>query len=892
MSPLTRLLSNARWLLLLGLLAATPNGHHAAEARAITGTNPRAQYPVSAVEGGRERVSINAGWRFARFTENPDGLSYEDNLKEWVLPHANDFIIDGTKHELPSGTPPGSDVDYVQASFDDTQWETLNLPHDWAIKGPFGAPDVGTGMGSLPINGVGWYRRNISVDEVETGKSVFLDIDGAMSYSAVWLNGEFVGGWPFGYASYRLDLTPYLAAGDNTLAIRLDNPLDSSRWYPGAGIYRNVWLVTVDQTHVGQYGTYITTPEISTESATVDLVVEIDNDGEADRQVSVTTEIYTVDPTTGQAGSEVVASFPSTSAMVASGAKQSVNGSVAIANPQLWGPSPSQTPNLYIAITTLTADNGTVIDTYSTKFGIRSLTYDPEQGFLINGEYVYVKGTCNHHDLGALGSAFNYRAAQRQLQMLQEMGVNALRTSHNPPAPELLEMADEMGFLVMDEIFDAWAEAKVENDYNLLYEDWHEPDMRSWLRRDRNHASVIAWSFGNEIPEQSSSNGGAMAQELHGIIYSEDTTRQTTLALNSASPGTGLPDNVDIIGLNYQGEGRGTSWDAAFPDFHSYYPDHMIWSTETSSVLSTRGTYIYPVVGNESTTVGVGTSPGWDPENLYVSAYELYAPSWGSSPDKVFHQQDLYPYVAGEFVWTGWDYLGEPTPYDTGARSSYFGIIDLAGFKKDRFFLYQARWRPDLAMAHILPHWSWSSDRVNQTTPVHVFSSGDEAELFVNGISAGRLQKGEYDYRFRWDDVVYEPGELRVVAYKDGEEWATDTKRTVGDAAALNITVDRATISGDGADLAFVTVAVVDEAGDTVPMAGNTITFSVSGPAEIVATDNGDPADMTEFPSLERNAFSGLALAIVRPEAGASGEIVVSASSEGLAGGEVTILIG
>ncbi|CAJ2505507.1 Uu.00g129010.m01.CDS01 [Anthostomella pinea] len=882
MAPPMRAISSVRGLFCLALLAVSTTG------RSVARLSTRACASANAA-GGRERISINDGWRFSRFTENPDGLSYEDNLKEWILPQGNDFIVNGTKHTRPSGTAPGADVEYVQAFFDDSAWEKVNLPHDWAIKGPFGAPNISTSEGSLPVNGVGWYRRNLSEAETAAGKSVFLDIDGAMSYAAVWLNGELVGGWPYGYASFRLDLTPYLKGSDNTLAIRLDNPLDSSRWYPGAGIYRNVWLVTADETHVSQYGTYATTPEVTSESATVNLVVSVENKGSLSRQVGVVTKVYPYDAALREPGSEVVASFTKQVINVAAGTKQSVRGSVTVTDPLLWGPVPSQTPNLYVAMTTLTGSNGTVIDTYSTRFGIRSIEYVAEQGLLVNGEHVYLQGTCNHHDLGSLGAAFNYRATHRQLEMLQEMGVNALRTSHNPPAPEFLEMADEMGFVVMDELFDVWLEPKVTNDYNVLFADWHEADLRSFLRRDRNHASVVAWSFGNEIPEQSSADGRTLARSLQAIILSEEPTRQTSLALNSAKPGTGLPDTADIIGLNYQGEGQGTTFESAFPAFHAQYPDKMIWSTETSSVLSTRGTYIFPVVGNSSTTVGVGPSPGWDEAALTVSAYELYAPSWGSSPDKVFAQQDRYPYVAGEFVWTGFDYLGEPTPYDTGARSSYFGIIDLAGFKKDRFYLYQARWRANLPMAHLLPHWSFGAERMNRTTPVHVFSSGDEAELFVNGVSKGRKVKEEYEYRFRWDDVVYTPGEIKVVAYKDGAVWAEDSKRTVGAAAQLNVTVDRATIDGDGRDLAFVTVAVVDADGDVVPEAANAITFALEGPGEIVSTDNGDPRDMTPFPSPERNAFSGYALAIVRADRGAVGEITLSASADGLVGGEVVV---
>lgn len=403
---------------------------------------------VSAANPGRERTSLNDNWRFSRFTTNPDSLSYEV-LKKWILPSANGFLSNGKRYERPNGTAPGSNVSYTKADFDDGEWQSLDLPHDWAIAGPFDAPGVGGGPGRLPINGIGWYRRNLTIDPdvISSKKSVFLDFDGAMSYTAVWLNGDLVGGWPFGYNSFRLDLTPYVKSGSNTLAVRLDNALDSSRWYPGAGIYRNLWLTLVNPVHVGQYGTYITTPSISAEQASVQIVVDVENKGNGTQKVDVATEIFPIDIETWEPTGEAVASFSTSSVTVSGRSKQSANASATVANPQLWGPPPTQKPNQYLAITTLSS-NGTTLDTYETVFGIRTLTYDPDQGFLINGEYVRIFGTCNHHDLGSLGTAFNYRAAERQIQLLQEMGNNGLRTSHNPPAPEWLQLADRYGMLV------------------------------------------------------------------------------------------------------------------------------------------------------------------------------------------------------------------------------------------------------------------------------------------------------------------------------------------------------------------------------------------------------------------------------------------------------------
>ncbi|KAF4549911.1 Glycoside hydrolase family 2 C-terminal domain 5-containing protein 2 [Elsinoe fawcettii] len=832
---------------------------------------------------GRTRSSLNANWRFERFTTTPDELSYEV-LRPWILPSANDFLS-AKRYERPSGPAPGSNLSYVQTSFNDGSWEAVTLPHDWAITGTFDAPGVSGGLGKLPINGIGWYRRTLALDAatIESGKSIFLDVDGAMAYSAVWLNGELVGGWPFGYNSFRLDLTPYAKAGNNQLAIRLDNKLESSRWYPGAGLYRNVWLVTVEPVHVAQYGTYITTPTVSAESANVDLVVEVENKGTETQDADVVTEVFEKGSTSGPA----VATFVSAKASIAGQSKTSVNGSVTIASPKLWGPPPSQRPNEYVAITTVSV-GGSVVDTYETLFGIRSVAYDPGRGIILNGEPVRVQGVCNHHDLGALGAAFNYRAQERQIQILQEMGTNSWRTSHNAPAPELLDLTDKYGMMVMDEIFDTWNQAKVENDFHRIFPEWHEPDVRSWVRRDRNHPSIISWSIGNEIPEQWNAQGAATGKELQDMIHGEDPTRQVTIGKNNANPDTGLAKEIDIIGLNYQGEGRGTSYNSTFPWFRQAFPDKMIWSTESASTVSSRGIYLFPVTPNKTAVVGGEPGAGGDPINSHVSAYDLYSPYWASSPDKVFEQQDRFPYVAGEFVWTGWDYIGEPTPYDNTSRSSYFGVIDLAGFKKDRFYAYQARWAPEVKQAHIFPHWSFGEERVGEVTPIHVFTSGDEAELFVNNASVGRKTRGQYDYRLRWDDVKFEPGSVRVVAYKDGQEWATDVRTTVGAPAGIALTADRDSIAADGQDLSFITAAVVDANGNAVPTATNEITFSVaSGTGTVVRTDNGDPTDMMPFPSLKRKAFSGQALAIVRGDT--AGQIVIEATADGLDVGSITV---
>lgn len=818
-------------------------------------------------------------------------------LKPWILPTANDFIKDpARRHQRPGGDP-GRQVSYVQNKYNDGGWTLLNLPHDWAIAGPFYGgdnPPVGGGMGRLPSPGVGWYRRKLNITPADKGKSVYLEIDGAMSYAMVWLNGTLVGGWPYGYTSFRLDLTPYVRpGGDNQLAIRLDNPPNSSRWYPGGGIYRNVWLVTTGPVQVAQWGTTLTTTNVSAASATVELAVEIENRSNAGQEIRVVTDLYAL--TDQLARGAKVATLPPSVIAAAAGQKVKTSGSVKLKNPLLWGPPPSQKPRLYVAVTRLFA-RGQLVDEYQTRFGIRSLQFDPEKGLLVNGRPVRIQGVNQHHDLGALGAAFNTRAAERQLEVLKEMGCNAIRLAHNPPAPELLDLTDHMGFLVIDEVFDCWERGKTPLDFHLVFPEWKEADTRAFVRRDRNHPSVIAWSFGNEVGEQyTAEQGAALAAELYAMVKDEDPTRPATASMNYAKPDMPFPRVMDIISLNYQGEGirdapayahlKGIRTSPLYPAFHKQFPGKLIVSSETASALSTRGTYIFPV--DNGVSAPVSDSTGGDPVRKYVSAYELYTAQFGASPDKVFASQDQHPYVAGEFVWSGWDYLGEPTPYYS-ARSSYSGIIDLAGFKKDRFYLYQSRWRPDLPMVHLLPHWNWPG-RVGKRTPVHVFTSGDEAELFLNGRSLGRKKKGPLEYRLRWDSVLYQPGELKAIAYKNGRRWAAQVMSTTDAASALELRADHPSLKADGDDLVFITARVADKKGRTVPTAGNNITFAIEGPGEIVATDNGDPASMVPFVSREREAFSGLAVVIVRSKKGVPGTLKVSASSPGLNGTAIVV---
>lgn len=849
---------------------------------------------LPAAESPRERVLFNEGWLFIK--NDPAGawtnLDYA-NLRAWMLATGPRSSLGLPAASPPDGNP-GDDVSYVQANYDDSQWRKLNLPHDWGVEGPFKQQYPGE-TGKLPWWGIGWYRKHFSVPTTDAGKQLFLDVDGAMSYANVWLNGKYVGGWPYGYASWRLNLTPYIKPGtDNVLAIRLDNPPDSSRWYPGGGIYRNVWLVKTEPVHIAHWGTYITTPEVSDSSARVNVQVTLDNGSSDQTEVSVTAHIFELPAVAGKASGKAL-SVVTTNLVIAPDSRGQVALTTSIRNPKLWDLA---RPNRYLAALVV-QQNGKVVDTEDTPFGIRSFQFTSDNGFVLNGHRMPLNGVCDHHDLGALGSALNTRALERQLELLQEMGCNAIRTSHNPPAPELLELCDQLGMVVMDEAFDCWLRGKKKNDYHLLFADWHENDLRALVRRDRNHPCVILWSIGNEIPEQGSPNGPKIAAELANIVHSEDRTRPVTSACNNTASGyNGFQKALDVFGYNYKPKEYGKFRDAN--------PTEPIFGSETASCISSRGEYFFPVSNDK----GQGRA------DFQVSSYDLYAPRWATTPDAEFLGQDEFPFVAGEFVWTGFDYLGEPTPYNADSsnllnftdpaqkarmqrelsalgklrvpsRSSYFGIIDLAGFKKDRFYLYQARWRPELHMAHILPHWNWP-ERAGQVTPVHVYTSGDEAELFLNGKSLGRKKRGPNEYRLRWDDVVYHPGELKVIAYKNHNRWAHDVVVTTGPAKQLALEADRPTFAANGQDLCFVTVKITDRMGHRVPRSSSHVKFELSGPGEIIAVDNGDPTSFEPFQAQERNAFNGMCLVIIRSTDN-PGKLLLKAESAGLESAELAL---
>ena len=836
----------------------------------------------------RERININRDWRYQ--IDDPDGVGaalHYSRLKPYLLPCANDFIIFGKRYQRPEGNP-GENIAYVKSDFDDSEWRHLNLPHDWAIEGPFNI-DYNGSTGKLPYWGIRWYRKTLELSQDDAGKQIYLDIDGAMSYASVWCNGQYVGGWPYGYASFRLDLTPYIKAGQkNVLAIRLDNPDDTSRWYPGSGIYRNVWLVKTSPVHVEQWGTFVRNQQVDSEIAVMEMGVNIENHAGKDVQVKLQTSVYLQGKDGRPVGEEVTQSMTKDIA-IKKDSWSSARFQFKVDKPKLWD---IDTPNCYVAVSRVFMD-GKEMDSYETPFGIRTIEFTHDQGFMLNGQKVAIKGVCMHHDLGALGAAFNEVAAERQLRIMKEMGANAIRTSHNPPAPELVALCDRMGLMMQLELADTWQKGKRKNDYNLLFDDWSEADMRSLVRHYRNHPSVIMWSIGNEMPDQTTDQGVIIARNLTAYCHDEDPTRPTSLGCNKRDAVfRDIVNQVDIFGLNY--------FHKTYPVFKEQNPTRRYHASETSSATSSRGEYFFPV------TTDVNDSRS----GFQLSSYDMTTIGWGCAPEVQFKMNEEYPFMSGEFVWTGFDYLGEPTPYNkdltnllnfsdpnelekarkeleelgkikTPSRSSYFGIVDLCGFPKDRYYNYKSYWRPDVPTVHILPHWNWE-ERIGEITPVHIYTSGDAVELFLNGKSLGRREKAHSYDRLTWDDVRYEPGSLKAIAYKNGQKWAEELVETTGKPVALQVTAEKTELKNDGTDLSFIRVAVVDSQGRVVPRSKNHLKFSVTGPAEIIATDNGDATSLLPFQLSERDAYNGLALVILRSQYMKQGKVVLTVESKGL----------
>lgn len=752
--------------------------------------------------------------------------------------------------------------------FNDSKWESVTVPHDWAIKGPFNkeidkqtvaivqnGEEVATEKtgrtGALPYIGVGWYRNQFSNPNFSDEKKVILLFEGAMSEPEVFLNSKKIGSWNYGYSYFYFDITDHILADQqNSLAVKLTNRERSSRWYPGTGLYRNVRVIVKNKASIDQWGTFITTPFISSELAKVNVKTKVSGE-----HLILVTQIKDAD-------GKVVAT-DTTKTLYDNEFEQNI----AVSNPNLWSP---ETPYLYTSISQLY--KGDVLkDEISTRFGIRKIKYEAEKGFSLNDSVIKFKGVCLHHDLGPIGTAINTSALRRQLTILKDMGANAIRSSHNMPSFEQLELCDEMGFLFLAESFDEWAKPKVENGYHLYFETDAEKDIVNLVQATRNHPSIVMWSSGNEVPDQWGSDGAKRAKWLQDIFHREDPTRPVTVGMDQveATMASGFGAVLDIPGLNYRVH--------LYEEAYKAFPQGLILGSETASTVSSRGIYKFPVVEAKMKQY----------DDLQSSSYDLEACSWSNIPDEDFVLQDDKPWVIGEFVWTGFDYLGEPTPYDDmwPSRSSYFGINDLAGLPKDRYYLYRSRWNTKDETLHILPHWNWEG-REGEVTPVFVYTSYESAELFVNGKSMGVQKKNmsspKNRYRLMWMDVIYEPGTIKVVAFdSEGRPVAEKETHTAGKPYQLVLEADRTQLNADGKDLAFVTVSVVDKNGIPCPTATNQLNFNVTGAGTYRAAANGDATSLEMFHLPTMKLFSGKLVVLVQ-SAEDVGKMELTVSGKGL----------
>jgi beta-galactosidase len=745
---------------------------------------------------------------------------------------------------------------------DDSSWRVVDLPHDWSVEGDFSADNPATpGGGALP-GGIGWYRKSFIAIPSGIGRVAYINFDGVYRNSEVWINGHYLGKRPYGYSSFRYDITPFLKYGaeKNIIAVKVDNSQQpNSRWYSGSGIYRNVWLEFSGKIAVNHWGTYITTPEVSTEKALVKINTEILNKMGKSEKISLESSIYNADNTK-------VASVIKSDVIIID-TLTTVSQEVSVVNPVLWS---DKTPYLYKVVTEIKKD-GKSIDNYSTNFGIRTFVFDADKGFILNGVHVKIKGVCDHHDLGCLGAAINTRAIERQLEILRDMGCNAIRTSHNPPAPELLDLCDKMGFIVMDEAFDMWKMGKTKYDYSLDFDKWHKRDLEDMVLRDRNHPSVFIWSIGNEIPEQGDSTGIRLARELAGIVRNIDNTRPITSACNDPQPSNFIIRSgaLDLIGYNYH--------ENTFADFPKTFPGQKFIASETTSALATRGSYDMP-------SDSIRRWPKrWDlPFNegnadMSCSSYDNCSAPWGSTNEETWKIIKAHDFLSGMFIWTGFDYIGEPTPYPWPAHSSYFGIIDLCGFPKDAFYMYQSEWT-DKPVLHLLPHWNWKPGEI---VDVWAYTNCYQVELLLNGRSLGTKSKKGDELHLMWK-VPFEAGTITAIGRdKDGKETMRSEVKTAGAPAKIVLTPDRSAINANGSDLSFVKVEIVDKDGTLVPFADNLVKFSVKGGAVIAGVDNGNQVSLERFKDDKRKAFHGMCLAVIKAGKRAD-KVTLTASSDGL----------
>lgn len=764
----------------------------------------------------------------------------------------------------------GDEPSVNEPGFNDAGWRALNLPHDWSIEGPFSESNPATtGGGALPT-GIGWYRKAFFLPADSKDKKIYIQFDGIYRNSEVWINGHYLGKRPNGYISFRYELTPWLNFGEakNVIAVKVDNSAQpASRWYSGSGIYRNSFLITTNPIAFDQYGVFITTPVISKEKAGVHVETTVLNSGAKDEKIDVEALIY------NEHGKLVAQKIIGHTALQDSITK--VSGDLVVFLPKLWS---VQEPYLYKVVTKILRNNK-LVDRVETTLGIRDFRFDPKTGFYLNGKPLKILGVCNHHDLGALGAAINTRAMERQLEILKAMGCNAIRTAHNPPAPGLLDLCDRMGFLVMDEAFDMWRKKKNNQDYHLDFDNWSRRDLGDMVKRDRNHPSVFVWSIGNEIREQFDSSGIEITKDLVATVKSLDSTRPVTSALTENFPEKNFiyqSGALDILGFNYKL--------ADYPQLPKRFPGYAFLATETSSALASRGHYDLP-----SDSIRLWPPDGKTPvvkgnPDFTVSAYDNVHAYWGSTHEEGWKAVKKYDFMSGIFVWSGFDFLGEPVPYPWPARSSYYGLVDLAGFPKDSYYLYQSEWATKPVL-HLFPHWNWQKGQVVDLWAY--YSQADEVELFLNERSLGVKKKKGDEMHVMWR-VNYVPGTLKAVSRLNGKIVLTQSITTAGKPASIELLADRKVLWADGEDLCFVTVRILDANGNLVPGAENLIQFAASGEGTVEAADNGDPASTESFRSAERKAYKGLALVIVRPTE-KNGTIQLEARGDGLSPARLTI---
>lgn len=794
-------------------------------------------------------------------------------------------------------------AEFKKVGYDDSGWQSVTIPHDWAIYGPFSvnndkqntaitqdgqqeAMEHAGRTGGLPFVGVGWYRLKFEAPAFEEGKRATILFDGAMSHARIYVNGEEVGYWPYGYNAFYFDITEQLKVGEvNELAVRLENEPDSSRWYPGAGLYRNVHLIITEEVHIPMWGVQVTTPNISEECATIRIKANcVLPEGEHIKDYYVSIDILDAD------GKEIygVASLGDVYGT------DSFTQEIILSEPKLWS---IERPYLYTAVVRV-GGTGNKHDECRVRFGIRSIEIRPDEGFFLNGVETKFKGVCNHHDLGPLGAAVNEAAIRRQIRLLKDMGCNAIRTSHNMPAPELVEACDEMGMMLMLESFDEWRTPKLKNGYHKHFDEWAERDLVNLVRHFRNNPSVVMWCIGNEVPDQGDVIWGSkLSRYLQDICHREDPTRPVTQGMDQ--PHNVVYNNMaavmDVAGFNYRPH--------HYPDNYLRLPQQIILGSETASTISSRGVYKFPVERRSMAKY----------DDHQASSYDVEHCGWSNLPEDDWIWHDDFKWSIGEFVWTGFDYLGEPTPYysDWPSHSSLFGIIDLAGLPKDRYYLYRSHWNPELETLHIVPHWTWPG-REGEPTPVFVYTNYPSAELFINGVSQGIRTKDtsisaeetwekeseqtptsftrQKRYRLMWFDTKYEPGEVKVVAYdEEGNAVAQRAIRTAGAPHHIVLETDRSAIKADGKDLAFITVKVVDRYGNLCPNAQHLVKYNVKGEGSYRAGANGDPTSLELFHLPEMKVFNGMMTAIVQSTEQA-GEITITATAKGIKPAKITIV--